>query len=821
MTTSSANRYRKAKALADQALGLEVGQRAEWLAAQCGEDKELAAEAAWLLEAAQDDSADDLPERFQAAARSALRQESLEAPMPRNYRLKERLDAGSSGVVYRAERFDGAVTQVVALKLLAPAASDVDSLATRFANERVALARLSHPNIAHLIDGGLTAEGRPFLATEYVDGQAIDRWCQSQTAGLEARIQLMIKVCRAVDYAHRHMVIHRDLKPSNILVTAGGEPKLLDFGVAQLLDGENDASSDPIDACMTPAYASPEQAAGRPLTIASDVYSLGVVLHELLTGQRPFDEIDSPRARLQALQQRPASGIRSLAPLPGLKVSADLGAIVDRALALDPDRRYPTARELAQDLERLRQRRPVAARGGGRVYRLERFVARNRLGTALALAAATLLAVFLVDRERQIERIAWERDRAEAVTDFMNQIFSGADSLPSRGNAVTVRELLDMGNQRLADSEDFNPAVLGSIHLALGRAYNALGLGEQAFPLLAQAREYLSAQVDPLERARMQADLAAALDAAGRAEEAIAADRLALAQFAAAGVQDGDEMIALQVRILRNQANLMDVPLSETIAELERIEQRLSERTEPPLALLFETRAALVAAYVFIERATDALAMARAAQALAAELYTEDDPRRLRGRHVLATALMLTDPEAAHDQFVELIADHDRLIGPSQRLANSLGNQGVALARAGRDQEAIEAFAAATAMIEQVAGRAHYLYRLSIANQAALHLRSDQATVAEELIRNLLADQTGLERPSTAVEARYRAAALDILGSALALQDRLGEAAAVYREALTLLPAEAGPGEATLHAALLQRLSVVETELAARGANRD
>ena len=816
MTNSSAHRYRKAKTLVDEALGITPEERAEWLQARCGDDQELAAEVAWLIEAAEDASADDLPERFQAAARSALRQESLEVPMPRNYRLLERLDAGGTGVVYRAERVDGPVTQVVALKLLAPAASDIDALAARFANERVALARLSHPNIAHLIDGGLTGEGRPFLATEYVDGQAIDRWCQSSAAGLTTRLSLMVKVCQAVDYAHRHMVIHRDLKPSNILVSASGEPKLLDFGVARLLDGNPESAESAADTAMTPAYASPEQAAGRPLTIASDVYSLGVILHELLTGRRPFDEIDDPRARLYARQTRPVPSIRGQAPLAGLTISADLASIVDRALALDPDQRYPSARDLALDLERLLQRRPVAARGDGRMYRLERFIARNRLGTALAAVAVVLLAAFLIERERQIERIAWERDRAEAVTEFMNQIFSGADSLPSRGNAVTVRELLDMGSQRLASSEEFNPAVLGSIHLALGRAYNALGLGEQAQPLLAQAQEYLSTQVGALERARIQADLAAALDAAGRAEEAIAADRRAIALMAAAGITQGDEVTTLQVRVLRNQANLMDMPLTETVAELEGIERRLSERSEAPVELLFETRAALVAAYVFLERAADALDMASAAQEVASQIYAEDDPRRLRGRHVLATALMLSDPGAAYVQFAELIDDHHRLIGPSQRLANSLGNQGVALARAGRDQEAIDAFAAAAAMIEQVAGRGHYLYRLSISNQAALHLRAGQATVAEALIRELLAETAAVDRPSSMVEARYRAAALDILGSALALQDRLREAAEVYRQALALLPTAPGPVETKLQTDLMQRLSLVENELRTR-----
>ena len=819
MTDPSIQRYQAAKALAEEALTLDSAQRAEWLRARCGDDQELATEAAWLIEAAEDASADDVPERFQAAARTALRQESLEVPMPRNYRLLERLDAGSSGVVYRAERVDGPVTQVVALKLLAPAASDADGLAVRFANERRALARLSHPNIAHLIDGGVTAQGRPFLATEYVDGAAIDHWCQSSGATLEQRIELMIKVCMTVDYAHRHMVIHRDLKPSNILVTTDGEPKLLDFGVAQLLDGESEDSDAPLAACMTPAYASPEQAAGRSLTIASDIYSLGVVLHELLTGRRPFDHIEDPRARLQALKRESAPGIRSVPALAGLSVSADLAAIVDRALAPDPDRRYASARELARDLERLLQRRPVSARGAGRLYRMERFVARNRLGTLLALVAATLLGMFLIDRERQIERIAWERDRAEAVTEFMNEIFSGADSLPSRGNAVTVRELLDMGSSRLAASEEFNPAVLGSIHLTLGRAYNALGLGEQALPLLGEAQRYLSAQVEPLERARIQADLATALDAAGRAEEAIAADLRAIQLLADAGIRAGDEVTTLQVRVLRNQANLMEVPLVETIEQLEQIEQSLSQRAEPPAELLFETRAALVAAYVFVEQADQALNMATQAEALAAELYGQDDPRLLRGRHVLATALTLSDPVAASERFEALINDHKRLIGPSQRLANSLGNHGVALARAGRDAEAIEAFAQAAEMIEQVAGRGHYLYRLSVSNQAALHLRLAQARQAEQLIRDLLAiDQT---EPSSMIEARYRASALDILGSALALQGRLIEAAAVYREALEVLEGDVGgPMQASLRTSVMARLSAVEMDRVDRDARR-
>ena len=823
MSGSSASRYQRAKQLAEQALALGVDARSAWIEAQCGEDAELLAEVQWLVAAAEDASEDDVPERFHSAARSALKAVSLEIPMPRNYRLLERLEAGGTGVVYRAERVDGAVTQQVALKLLMPARSDDTRLGERFANEHRALARLNHPCIAHLIDGGLTAEGRPFLATEFVDGEPIDDWCNQRKASLAARVELMIKVCEAVDYAHRHMVIHRDLKPSNILVTDQGEPKLLDFGIARLLDVAEEPSAEggQESPFMTIAYASPEQVCGDPLSAATDVYSLGVVLYELLGGSRPFDEFDDPRRRLEAVRNQSIPSLRehAAAGLPAGRVPADVAAIVQRALAKTPAERYPTARDLAADLERWLHKRPVGARRGGSLYRLERFVSRHRAAVALSMVGATLLALFLLDREHQLQRIAWERDRAEAVTDFMNEIFSGADSLPSRGNAVTVRELLDLGSDRLQSPGVYNPAVLGSIHLALGRAYNALGLGEQALPLLLQAESELSDSASLLDQARIRADIAAAMDSAGRATEAIAADQRAIELHEQSGQAGANEILRLRVRKLRNHANVLDVPLDQTVSELEALIADLSARQHGSDELLFEAQSALVAAYVFQDRAAEALALATAARAVAGELYAQDDPRRLRGRHVYATALMLSDPASAIEQFESLIVDHQRLIGPSQRLANSLGNLGVALARAERVSEGIEVFERAAEMIESVAGREHYLYRLSESNRAALHLRQFEPETAERLIRRLLEESAMLGEPSGGVDAAYRASALDILGSALALQDRFAEAADVYRQALALLPADGDESRANLHASLSRRLATVEAELDGRTAD--
>ena len=813
---SSESRYRRAKAIAMDVLDHPLADRRAEAAERCGDDAALLAEVAWMIEAAEDDSGDDVPEQFQAAAREVVRDVSLKIPLPRDYRLIQRLNDGGSGTVYLAERIDGDLRQPVALKLLQLTTEPDENLARRFATERQILSRLSHPNIAHLIDGGLTSEGRPFLATEYVDGQPIDAWCDRQGLGLAARIVLFQSVLAAVDHAHRHMVIHRDLKPGNILVSREGEVKLLDFGIARLLDG-SDTPLDRTDSSergMTLIYASPEQIQGDGLTSATDVYSLGVVLYELITGKRPFDTLKSPHLLPQAVLEGridpPSQQTEAAIPL---SLRADLDAVVLKALRREPADRYPSVREFSEDLDRLLDHRPVTARRGHLLYRTQRFTRRHRLGLTLAAAGVALIVAFILDREEQLERIAWERDRAEAVTEFMNELFAGADSLPSRGNEVTVREILDLGAEQLSNDGQMNPAFTGSIHLALGSAYNALGLGEQALPLLSQADDSLSGESSALELAVIQSQLAAALDSAGRAIEAIEADQRAIELFEQAAGNHEAAILRLRIRQLRNHANILDIPLDQTIVELRGIVERLQTLPAEPGELLFEARAALVGAYVVQGNADRALETAVAARDLAARLWEPDDPRELRGRFIYATAVMLDDPQAAVEVYTRLVTDHERLIGPGQRLANTIGNLGVALSRTGETRQSMAAFERAAAMIESVADRDHYLYRLSISNLAALHLRQAQPDEAEALIREILDDLARRARDEGGVEINYYASALDILGTALGLQQRYAEAAAFYRQAIEVLEADrAGPRE-PLRQSIQQRLDEVERRL--------
>ena len=790
-------------------------ERKEWVEQQCSDDAELLEEVRWLMAAAQDDAADEVPEQFQQATEQALREVSLQVPLPRDYRLIRRLSQGGMGIVYLAERSDGEIRQRVALKLLHVTDAPDEALKRRFATEQQILSRLNHPNIAHLIDAGVTAEGRPFMATEFVDGQTIDAWCRDRGSTLEQRLDLFLKVCDAVDYAHRHMVIHRDLKPANILVSGDGEPKLLDFGIARLVDGQASRREDEKGEGrgLTLSYASPEQIEGRGLSTATDVYSLGVVLYELLTGVSPFtqhENADDLRGAVLAGTFEPPSRVENKQVK---RISPDLEAIVLKALRVDPESRYESARSLAEDLRRLLEYRPVIARRGHAMYRTGRFLRRHRLGVAVAALVGVLLVAFLVDRESQLQRIAWERDRAEAVTEFINQLFAGADSLPSRGNEVTVREILDLGTEQLRATDDYSPAQLGSMYLAIGRAYNGLGLGEQALPLLREAQAALAPTIRLEEQALIQAEIGAALDTSGRAIEAIAADRHALELFDKVPADQGDEVLRVRIRQLRNHANVMDVPLEETIAGLEGILAELDRRPDSHGELRFEALAALVGAHVFSNRPESALDLAGQARTLAEELYDANDPRRLRGRYVHANALLLSDPEQAVALYADLVDDHERMIGPSQRLANMIGNFGVALSREGRNRESMQAFARAADMIERVVGRDHYLYRLSISNLAALHLREGEPEEAERLVRGILTDVEWRFDEHGGVETMYRASALDILGSALVLQGRLDEAVAVYEQALELLEVDASGQWEEMSTSMSARLAEVKREL--------
>ena len=390
---------------------------------------------------------------------------------------------GGMGSVYLAERSDGQLRYQVAIKILR---RDIDTpeLRRRFLAERQILARIVHPHIARLLDAGITEDGAPYFVMEFVEGEPIDEYCDHRRLTVGQRIELFLTVCEAVQYAHANLVIHRDLKPGNILVGADGAVKLLDFGIAKVLDPE----AFPVDAgrtrtgnhLLTPEYASPEQLRGESVTTAGDVYQLGLLLQLLLAGRgRPGRE---PRDPAVVAAGRGVTPERLRRQLRG-----DLDIMVDKALREEPERRFASVEQLADDLRRYLSGRPVRARPESPGYVAGKFVRRHRAGVAVAAGVALLTIAFAVGTALQARRLARERDRARQVTDLLGNLFESADPWVARGDTVTVAEVLDRGTERaraeLRDQPEVRAAILATIahvYFNLGRYRDAIALGRES-----------------------------------------------------------------------------------------------------------------------------------------------------------------------------------------------------------------------------------------------------------------------------------------------------------------------------------------------------
>jgi tetratricopeptide (TPR) repeat protein len=424
---------------------------------------------------------------------------------------------GGMGAVFLAERDDGQFDQRVALKLVRHMGA-VD-LVPRFLEERRILARLEHPRIARLVDGGVTGDGVPWFAMEFVDGQPIDRYCDARALSITQRLELFAGVCDAVQYAHQHFVVHRDLKPSNIFVTADGQLKLLDFGVAKLLDPirtpEDAASTDSLVRAMTPEYAAPEQVRGDPASAATDVYALGVLLYTLLTGQRPYAvrglspaqveriicELDPPRPsatlaggfasetqRLERARARNTTPDRLRRMLGG-----DLDTIVLKSLSKEPDLRYASADQLARDMRRHLTGHPVIARRQTASYHLRRFLKRRRVEVFAAIGVALSLLVGAVISFEQAQRARAERDRAQAAsreTDatntFLLQLFEASDPADAQGGTLTAAELVHRAVARV-DTLRGEPAEQARLLIVTAKLYQNLGQFDPARAALERA----------------------------------------------------------------------------------------------------------------------------------------------------------------------------------------------------------------------------------------------------------------------------------------------------------------------------------------------
>lgn len=438
------------------------------------------------------------------------------------WRLTERLASGGMGTVFLAQRADDLYQQQVAVKLL-PGLPDPRT-AERLAAERRILAGLQHPNVARLYDGGTTSSGQPYLVMEYVDGQPLDRYCEAQSLGLEARLDLFLRICAAVQAAHEKLVVHCDLKPSNVLVTREGEPILLDFGIARLLDGAMQAER--IEFC-TPGYASPEIIAGQPVGVASDVFSLGVMLVEMLAARR----LERGLADTGEPVALPSQWAGNECPWRR-RLAGDLDAIAGKACALDPAERYASVASLANDVRRYLSHYPVHARQGAWPYRARRGLRRHWQAVALSTAIVAMASGFvwrLVEARAQAEE---EAAVAQQVSDFLVASFEAADPR-LRGNPsreVTAREVLDAGAAKIDSELADAPAQLARLKVVLGKAYQHMGQPQQAGVLLQQAAEVLlDPRVGrPADAAQALSELAVLLSNQGRGEDAEVAARRAL-----------------------------------------------------------------------------------------------------------------------------------------------------------------------------------------------------------------------------------------------------------------------------------------------------
>jgi len=495
------------------------------------------------------------------------------------YRLERSLGRGGMGEVFLAERADDQFRQKVAIKLVRRGLLS-RHIEGRLRQERQILASLDHPNIARLYDGGATADGTPYIVMEYIDGEPLDLYCDRRKLTIEQRLRLFITVCSAVHRAHQSLIVHRDLKPSNILVTTDGVPKLLDFGIAKMLDDRalmhTMAVTQEDMRVMTPDHASPEQVRGDIISTASDVYVLGVLLYELLCGYKPFALQGRRLAELEraicedlpptlstvvvSAERQRDSGIVEVAAQRSISVSrlrrelgGDLENIVTMAMRKEPDGRYSSAAQLASDVERFLNGLPVQARADSWRYRTGKFVRRHKLGVGLSAALVAMLVGFTVtvyvqslriEKQRDAAETARqiaesERERAEAVSSFLIDSFKVIDPFAQGGNSVTARQILDNGAAHITRDLSAQPVIKAAVLDTIGSAYLGLGLPEQAQPLIEQGlslrKQLFGEQSTPV--ARSLYNLNRVFEQKG---DLVAAERLAAQSLAIDRRQSGE-----------------------------------------------------------------------------------------------------------------------------------------------------------------------------------------------------------------------------------------------------------------------------------------
>jgi eukaryotic-like serine/threonine-protein kinase len=752
-----------------------------------------------------------------------------------SYRILRTLGAGGMGEVFLAERADAEFEQQVAIKVV-HGGGLAAGMHSRLKLERQILAQLDHPNIAHLLDGGSMPDGSAYLVMEYVDGVAIDIYCDRNRLDIPARLRLFQTVCGAVHYAHQNLIVHRDLKPSNILVTATGVPKLLDFGIAKLLDAREAArhllAMTHADVrIMTPDHASPEQVRGQPITTSSDVYVLGVLLYKLLSGSGPFvissarlSEIERaicernplPPSQLVDTDDTPESKSIADARSSSAKrlkrtLSGDLDNIVLMAMRKEPERRYASAQQMASDVQRHLDGMPVIARGDTMPYRTSKFVKRHWLPVVAGLATMCLILAFAAATYTQSLRIAAERDRvaqqreraeherarAEEVSSFLINLFKLSDPGENRGNQVTARELLDSGAKRLRAGLQDQPETKAALLSTVGAVYDSLGQYQDALPILDESLR-LQTQSSDGSRIGTLLEMGTARIGAGdfSGAEAPLQEALHLSQheFGAKSLQSGRALWALGM--LRYQQGRIGESKDLYVRSLGIL--GAANASQSDISEVLDDLAK-----VYTREQQWELAKTTTERALEIDRRVLGDSHPRLAKHINSLAIIaqnMGDLQQAEALYQEAIRRNQRNYGENHpETATSKGNYGLLLLREGRLAEAEPLLRSALDVRLSLYGPNHFLvgyYRVSLA--ILLHDKGD-LIAAENEFRQALA----IYDKSLPANHQYRASALMHFARLLVDRGKFDEALSASTESLkiwTETSSSSSPSLAQAHA---------------------
>jgi serine/threonine protein kinase/tetratricopeptide (TPR) repeat protein len=851
-------RWGRVQSLFSAALEQSPSERDFFLRNECAGDEDLYHEVISLLQA--DSDGHSILEGSAVDAVGLPGDVSLEGKLVGVYRIAKQVGAGGMGAVYLAERADGQFEQKVALKFI-KRGMDSEEILRRFQSERQILAQLQHPNVARLLDGGITEDGLPYFTMEYVEGQPIDVYCDSHEHTIEERLHLFQTVCSTVQYAHRNLVVHRDLKPSNIMVTEDGTLKLLDFGISKVLTSTEDAA----EATgltrlglkiMTPEYASPEQARGEPVTTTSDVYSLGIILYELLTGHRPYKfptrspiEIENvihttePKKPSTIVQQTetdesgttttPELISRTRRTLPEKlrkRLAGDLDNICMKALRKEPEQRYTSADQLLQDITAHLNGQPVSARPATVGYRLQKFVRRHKAGV---LTAATVFAVVAGLVAFYTTRLAEERDfaqlearKAAQVSEFLSDLFKVSDPSESRGERITARELLERGAQRIESDLKNQPRVQATMMGVVGNVYRALGLYNDATPLLEKSlalRRSLYGENHP-EVATGLNDLGNLLRQAGdytRSDSvfqsaltlrerfadgpslgvAESMNDLAILLTAMGRHDEADSFLHASLGIRERLLGPEDNRVAETLNNIAVNLQSMGEydRADSIMRSVLGLRrkaygekhpsvSTALSSLGFIlqdkgER-NEAEALFRQALALNLEMYGQDHPEISTDMYHVATILQLKgEYDSAEVMFRRVLALDKKLLGDEHPfIAPDINNVASVLSEKGDLKGAEALHHEALALNRKVLGEEHPEVATSMSNLGVVLNKQGRYDDAEPWLRQALALRQkiyGEKHPHVVIS-------LNILASLLNNQGKNEESLALYRRVLAL-----------------------------------